>query len=89
MSRSFQHDETGSSIHYNSDMSGMARVVLPFHPTFSQDYIVTDPNGEFHGGKHYPFATRFVSVDIPARLLADFSRMATIHEIICKIEDMM
>lgn len=67
-------------IHHNGDYSGDAIVNVPV--TVWDQIIVSSEMSPSSGGQRVEFK-------LPAKLLADFSRNATVHEVIGVIEDMM
>ena len=68
----FAHEETGVTINFNSDYSGDAMVTLPVG--YDIDVVYEE------GGR--------TEVKIPAKALAEFSRHATVRELVSKLEDM-
>jgi hypothetical protein len=70
----YEHDETGVTIHHNGDYSGEALIHLRQRPEIRELHA-------FDGQVFY-------EIEIPCAPLAQFSRWATLSEVTRVLEDM-
>lgn len=71
----FEHESTRTQIHHNGDYAGEALVMIPVGPDMVEPEITMGPDGQ-----------RRLEVTMPCKALAEFSRSATLSEVVDVIE---